>query len=149
MRMRRGFTNYTNPDTGEIQKVPVMYQDRTPCKEDFAMIFQKTRLALVKNDALRAQDYRILAYLEAVTDYDGQLPDVTAASIGRDLALDRSNVNKALHRLQAAEVLDRNENGSWRFHIDAVWKGDLESRERFRIARMQARSAQTDTKAKP
>lgn len=90
---------------------------------DFVFVFQKAILEVLNNGNLSKNEYKILLYLIAKTEFEKEI-NTTLYSIAKELKLDQSNAGKAMRKLESINIVIRNKSlKTFRLNYEIGFKG--------------------------
>lgn len=94
---------------------------------EFIVVFQKAIEKLVLDANLGKNEYRILLYLMAKTEFEKEIND-TLYNIAKGINLDQSNATKAMQKLESIGVVVRNiQLRTFRLNYELAYKGQAKN----------------------
>jgi DNA-binding transcriptional ArsR family regulator len=90
---------------------------------DFIVVFQNAMKKLVLDDSFGKNEYRILFYLMAKTEFENEIND-TLYNIAKEIGLDQSTSGKAMRKLESVGIVIRNiQLRTFRLNYELAYKG--------------------------
>lgn len=90
---------------------------------EFIVVFQEAIKKLVLDADLGKNEYRILLYLMAETEFEREIND-TLYNIAKNINLDQSNATKAMQKLESIGIVVRNvQLRTFRLNYELAYKG--------------------------
>ena len=100
---------------------------------DFIVIFQKAVEKIVLDGSLGKNEYRILLYLMAKTEFEREIND-TLYNIAKKINLDQGNATKAMQRLESIGIVVRNVKlRTFRLNYELAYKGQAKNYKKLQF----------------
>ncbi|MCG8740060.1 hypothetical protein G1L22_13235 [Tenacibaculum finnmarkense] len=113
----------TVKETIDNNKITVNKKDKLNGLSEFVFIFQKTVFEIIKSGELGKNEYRILLYLMAKTEFEKEI-NTTPYRISKELKMQQSPVGVAIRNLSKLNILIRDkELKTFRLNYEIGFKG--------------------------
>lgn len=100
---------------------------------EFIVVFQKAIEKLVLDADLGKNEYRILLYLMAKTEFEQEIND-TLYNIAKGINLDQSNATKAMRKLESIGIVVRNiQLRTFRLNYELAYKGQAKNYKKLQF----------------
>ena len=100
---------------------------------DFIVVFQKAVEKIVLDADLGKNEYRILLYLMAKTEFEREIND-TLYNIAKGINLDQGNAAKAMKKLESTGIVIRNiKLRTFRLNYELAYKGQAKNYKKLQF----------------
>jgi DNA-binding MarR family transcriptional regulator len=100
---------------------------------EFIVVFQKAIEKIVLDANLGKNEYRILLYLMAKTEFEREIND-TLYNIAKGINLDQGNATKAMKKLESIGIVVRNINlRTFRLNYELAYKGQAKNYKKLQF----------------
>jgi predicted transcriptional regulator len=97
------------------------------------VVFQKAIEKLVLDADLGKNEYKILLYLMAKTEFEEEIND-TLYNIAKTINLDQSNATKAMQKLESIDIVVRNiQLRTFRLNYELAYKGHAKNYKKLQF----------------
>ena len=101
---------------------------------EFIVVFQKAIEKIVLDANLGKNEYRILLYLMAKTEFEREIND-TLYNIAKGINLDQGNATKAMKKLESIGIVVRNINlRTFRLNYELAYKGQAKNYKKLQFS---------------
>lgn len=101
---------------------------------DFIVVFQQAMKKLVLDDSFGKNEYRILLYLMAETEFEREVND-TLYNIAKEIGLDQSTAGKAMRKLENVGIVVRNiKLRTFRLNYELAYKGQAKNYKKLQFS---------------
>ena len=100
---------------------------------EFIVVFQRAMEKLVLDDSFGKNEYRILFYLMAKTEFEREIND-TLYNIAKAIGLDQSTAGKAMRKLETVGIVVRNiKLRTFRLNYELAYKGQAKNYKKLQF----------------
>ncbi len=100
---------------------------------EFIVVFQQAMKKLVLDDSFGKNEYRILFYLMAITEFEREVND-TLYNIAKEIGLDQSTAGKAMRKLENVGIVIRNiKLRTFRLNYELAYKGQAKNYKKLQF----------------
>lgn len=101
---------------------------------EFIVVFQKAIEKIVLDANLGKNEYRILLYLMAKTEFEREIND-TLYNIAKKINLDQGNASKAMKKLESIGIVVRNTKlRTFRLNYELAYKGQAKNYKKLQFS---------------
>ncbi len=101
---------------------------------EFIVVFQKAIEKIVLDANLGKNEYRILLYLMAKTEFEREIND-TLYNIAKGINLDQGNATKAMKKLESIGIVVRNTKlRTFRLNYELAYKGQAKNYKKLQFS---------------